>query len=248
MCTLIVATHLWPEAPLVIAANRDEILDRPAAPPRLWSDRDPRIFAPTDLVAGGTWLGLNERGLVTAVTNRFGQPRDPERRSRGELVLLALSETTHSAAAVRIGALEATAYNPFHLVCGDRDGASLIWSDGRQFQRERLGHGIHVVTERSFDAAESGREELIARCVEELDSSSVDLNALKDVLCQHAQDSFDGTCVHMLDYNYGTRSSTVITLGTSAANTRFWHADGPPCRTSYGDLTPQVAELFKESM
>ena len=71
----------------VVAANRDESLGRPAAPP---AEVEPGIVAGRDLEAGGTWLGVNRHGLFVAVTNR-GQPaRTPESRSRGLLALEAL--------------------------------------------------------------------------------------------------------------------------------------------------------------
>ena len=35
MCTILAAVQVWPDQPLVIAANRDEALDRPATGPRV---------------------------------------------------------------------------------------------------------------------------------------------------------------------------------------------------------------------
>jgi uncharacterized protein with NRDE domain len=72
---------------LRVAANRDEFYGRPAAPP---AEVEPGILAGRDLLAGGTWLGLNRRGLFVAVTNRRTPVRTPESRSRGLLALEAL--------------------------------------------------------------------------------------------------------------------------------------------------------------
>ncbi len=77
MCTLLVATRRWPGTPLLIAANRDEHLQRPAAPPSSRRVGSRRIFAPTDLRAGGTWMGLNDAGLFVAITNRFAGEEQP---------------------------------------------------------------------------------------------------------------------------------------------------------------------------
>ena len=103
MCTLVVAVSVWASAPLVVAANRDEQLARPAAPPHVWArDDEPLIFAPRDLLAGGTWLGI--RGaMFVGITNRFmGRVPPPGPRSRGELVLDALAAGSVDAAAGRI--------------------------------------------------------------------------------------------------------------------------------------------------
>ena len=64
MCTIVLLRrpgHPWP---VVLAANRDEMRDRPwRAPGRHWSDR-PQVIAGLDLTGGGSWLGLNERVLA----------------------------------------------------------------------------------------------------------------------------------------------------------------------------------------
>ena len=94
MCTIILAHRIYPGTPLLVAANRDELLDRPAAGPRLLPVGGLEVFAPLDLLEGGTWLGLNSAGVFVGITNRFGAGRDADRRSRGELVFSALSEPT----------------------------------------------------------------------------------------------------------------------------------------------------------
>ena len=55
MCTLIASVGQVPGLPIVVAANRDEALDRPSSPPSLWHLQPPFI-APRDERAGGTWL------------------------------------------------------------------------------------------------------------------------------------------------------------------------------------------------
>ena len=55
---------------LVLAANRDEYLDRAAEKPTLRRSGNRTVLAPRDLQAGGTWLGLNDAKLFAALTNR----------------------------------------------------------------------------------------------------------------------------------------------------------------------------------
>lgn len=69
MCTLIVLHRCVPGRPLVVAANRDEFLDRPAEGPALRSSRTGPIVAPRDLEAGGTWVGVSARGVFAGLTN-----------------------------------------------------------------------------------------------------------------------------------------------------------------------------------
>lgn len=86
MCLLVIAWKTHPRYRLVLAGNRDEFHDRPAAPLSWWND-DPRILAGRDLKAGGTWLGVARSGRFGVVTNfRDLQAPIEGAPSRGQLV------------------------------------------------------------------------------------------------------------------------------------------------------------------
>src|SRR5437764_11706760 len=103
MCTLVILRrpdHHWP---VLIGANRDEMIDRPALPPgRHWPDR-PEVVAGLDQLAGGAWLGLNDLGVAAAVLNRQGSLGPaPGPRSPGQLVLEALDHADAADAAAAL--------------------------------------------------------------------------------------------------------------------------------------------------
>ncbi|PSQ38074.1 hypothetical protein BRD13_07755 [Halobacteriales archaeon SW_5_70_135] len=75
MCTLTVAWGVFEDEPLVVAANRDEVLARPSTGPGR-SEGELTAVAPRDGEAGGTWIGYNERGLFAGVTNRWTDSED----------------------------------------------------------------------------------------------------------------------------------------------------------------------------
>jgi hypothetical protein len=230
MCTLAVAVRPSPSLPIVVAANRDEMTARPATPPFVWPG-SPAVLAPRDDMAGGTWLGLNARGLFVGVTNRAGAPRDASRRSRGALVLDALRAPSAAALHADLAAVDPAAYNPFHLLYADRASAHLTWSDGHALHRADLGPGLHVVTERSFDAGDEARASFVRR-------RWADLGALGPaeigrLLAEHAEDPFKATCVHADAFGYGTRSSAILLLGETWDETRFYWAEGRPCVTPF---------------
>ena len=93
MCTVVILRRPWHRWPLILAANRDEMKHRPwRSPARHWPDH-PNVVAGLDELAGGSWLGLNDDGVVAAVLNRVGSlGPTPGKRSRGELILRALDE------------------------------------------------------------------------------------------------------------------------------------------------------------
>jgi hypothetical protein len=116
-----------------MAANRDELDSRPwRTPARHWPDR-PEVIAGQDISAGGSWLGINEHGVVAAILNRPGTlgPK-AGKRSRGELVLEALDHAEARAAADALSALNPESYRPFNLVIADRYDAFWLRHAGNQ--------------------------------------------------------------------------------------------------------------------
>jgi uncharacterized protein with NRDE domain len=145
MCSIILRLD---ETGTRIAANRDEMIARPWQPPAAhWPDH-PAIIAGRDETAGGTWMALNAHGVMAAVLNRHGTLGPaPDKRSRGELPLLALSETSAAAAAAKIAGLDASAYRSFNLVTADARGAYLVrgLGDGRP-DIAALPPGVTMIT------------------------------------------------------------------------------------------------------
>jgi uncharacterized protein with NRDE domain len=124
VCTLVILRHPGHDWPLILGANRDEMIARPwQAPARHWPDR-PEVVAGRDALAGGSWLGINDFGVAAAVLNRHGTLGPaPGLRSRGELVLEALDHADANAAAAALAALEPRAYRTFNLIVADNRDA-----------------------------------------------------------------------------------------------------------------------------
>jgi hypothetical protein len=120
MCTVVLLRRPQASWPLLLAANRDELRSRPWRPPaRHWPDR-PDVVAGLDVQAGGSWLGINDDGVVVAVLNRVGSLGPAAgKRSRGELVLEALDHADAAAAAKALVDLDPDAYRPFNLLIAD---------------------------------------------------------------------------------------------------------------------------------
>jgi uncharacterized protein with NRDE domain len=203
------------------------------------------VLSPRDLESGGTWIGLNAQGLFAGITNRFGVLRAEGRRSRGLVVLDALAEPSAEAAARRLAEISPRDHNGFHLVVADRTAAFLLRGDGEHLTVSELPPGVHVVTERSFGAALSHREELLrARAAELAARGEPSRETLMALLRIHGSDPLEGTCVHAPALDYGTRSSTLLRLGHGPSEIDLRHAEGPPCTNGYADLSPLARELW----
>ena len=148
MCTVVLLRrpgHAWPA---IIAANRDEAVDRPWRPPaRHWPDR-PGVLAGLDEEAGGSWMGLNEAGVAAAILNRRGS-LGPEagKRTRGALVLEALDHGTAEDAAAAMTEVDGCAYRSFNMLVADREHAFWIrHAGGRGVSAHVLGPGLSMLT------------------------------------------------------------------------------------------------------
>ena len=135
--------------PFILAANRDEVLDRPWLPPGPHWPEHASVVAGRDERAGGTWLGLNGAGVVAAVSNRRGALGPaPGKRSRGELPLAALAHGSAADAARALAGPDAAAYRPFNLVVADRGAA--FWlrhrGDGGPIERFDVPPGLSMLT------------------------------------------------------------------------------------------------------
>ncbi|MEM7456019.1 MAG: NRDE family protein [Planctomycetota bacterium] len=118
MCLIVVAHRVHPVYSLVIAANRDEFLNRPAEAMHWWTDHSD-ILAGRDKRAGGTWMGVHRDGRWAAITNFRRRGEDQSGRpSRGEIVTGFL--TSDKNACEYLADLDATAdaYNGFNLLLG----------------------------------------------------------------------------------------------------------------------------------
>jgi len=246
MCTLVAAFHPDARYPLVVAANRDERLQRPSTPPHLWADPLP-FLAPRDEQAGGTWLGLNRHNLFVGVTNRFGVTPEPQRTSRGQLVLSALRSPDAASLHHTLHTLEPDRYNAFHLLYADPTQAFVTWSDGARIHQQTLEPGLHIITERSLGGDDHARTELILRHAEPLQRPAPapppSPEELQHLLGQHGPDPFGSTCVHLPAFEYGTRSSMMLWMGKTLHDTRLSWAEGPPCTTPFVPQTELLARL-----
>ena len=149
MCIIFIAKNVHPAHSLIIAANRDEYLERPTQSPHWWDDA-PHMFAGRDLQAGGTWMGYNRNQRIAAITNvrRLDLHRD-DAKSRGEWVkrFLDVEEAdinTALAEFTRVLEAEGHLYNPFNLLYGNSDELMVFNSVNKQSYS--LGDGVYSIS------------------------------------------------------------------------------------------------------
>jgi len=219
MCTVVILRRPDHDWPLVIAANRDEMRDRPWSPPdRHWPER-PDVVAGIDNLSGGSWLGLNDHGATACILNRRNS-LGPQagKRSRGELVLEALDAADAADAAANLVHLDPTAYRSFNLVIADNRDAFWLRSLGQRNSRVEahpIPEGLSMLTARDLNDPESPR---IARHLEDLRLALPpapdleDWDAWQEILARPASgDPFDAMTI-ATEQGFGTVSSSLLAL------------------------------------
>lgn len=244
MCLIAFAIGASPRWPLVIAANRDEFLNRPTAPLARWTtDAGKEVISGRDLRAGGTWLGLSPGGRMAMLTNvREPHPVAGE-RSRGELVMRWLEGEMD--AGQFMAQTDCAAYGAFNLVLGDFQSSAWHWltnqsdPDGRPvegWQACALKPGVYGLSNGALDTPWPKTRALKKALCQALDScSQEDLQAGLWSALQDRQRPGDGQLprtgvplaleralssvfVEFPEHAYGTRSSTLLVVSRSGSN------------------------------
>lgn len=244
MCLLIALRGLRSEAPLVIAANRDELFARPALSMTVLRPQGPRILGGRDLLLQGTWLSVNEHGVIAALTNATGgAARDPHLRSRGELpLLLTRHKTAEAAAAELVARVDPASYNACWIFVGDREHLYYIGlQPGQPLRAEPLPPGIHVLENHPL-SPDSIKATFIRGQVQRALAGAAPLqNALHGILRSHElppavqelpsslrPPATYAACVHGV--GHGTRTAAIIELPAARTERpRIVYSDGPPC-------------------
>jgi uncharacterized protein with NRDE domain len=251
-----------PGAPLIVAANRDELYERPTVAMAALRETGPRILGGRDELAGGTWLAVSEHGQVAGLTNQpSAEGRDPTKRSRGELPVFFASYPSAAQAVERVtAALHPSDYNPCWMLVGDRNSLFSVGIAGgdqpevEQPEVEQLPPGLHILVNAPLRAS-SAKVDRVARLIDEAMSAQPDdspasaVAALEAVLRDHEPavkepqvtsagwvrpPEVSAACVHTP--SHGTRSATTVCVPT-AGTPRIRFADGHPCEVPMRDVS-----------
>ncbi len=217
---------------MVVAANRDEFLQRPTAPLD-FIDQNKCILAGLDLQGGGTWLGINRDGKIAALTNyREGGRQLENAPSRGEILRSYLDSKISVVDFLDELSGKASLFNGFNLILGEGD--DLFYYTNRKNNYTRLEPGFYGLSNHFLDTpwpkVVRGKELLKAVMV---DTDLVETEKIFDQLRDRHRPQ-DGLLpdtgigqewerllgtIFIDSPGYGTRSSAVITVGDDGKTT-----------------------------
>jgi len=245
MCTIAILIGVA-DAPVVIAANRDELFARATRPPERLGDG---IAGGVDEQSGGTWLAIHRSGRFVAVTNqRALDAPPPGLKSRG-IIVRELVEVGDPEAYV--ASIDPRAYASMNLVWGDAETVRIAYLRRETGAREieTLTKGVHILCNDRLGAEGFPRGERLGIAIERALAETRAWDGLWPRLAAALGDhtrvdpppshlspeiarELTATCIHA-GY-YGTRSASLVALDHGRV-LAYRHADGPPCVTPFVD-------------
>jgi uncharacterized protein with NRDE domain len=231
VCLLVLAWKAHPRYRLVVAANRDEFHERPAAALAKWSPPD-AIIAGRDLRARGTWLGLDRRRHFGVVTNfrELQRPRD-DAPSRGDLIPRYLHAADGAGNFLARLEPEASHYSGFSLLLTDGDSLWYASNRAERFARP-LPPGVYGLSNEFLDTPWPKLRRVRQRFESWLSDSANPSAGLFSLLNDRATAAADEelpqtgitpewerilSAPFVVHPDYGTRCSTVLLLEPAGA-------------------------------
>ena len=231
-----------------MAANREEFYDRPTQPPAIQSGK-PRVLCGVDQRAGGTWLGVNQHGLVVASSNRTKSNPPPAPRSRGTLCRELLAAfSAREATDLALEQLGEGQYGGVNYLCADDEGGWVVHG-GDMLHAVELPPGLNLIANGDLNDPNDARLVMARRLLtlQQLDSAVKFLAIASKVFARRPSPPGRASIV-IRQADRGTVSSTLISLGQKPRDAIYQYAPGPPDRTKFEDYSPMLRDILSRGL
>lgn len=248
MSLLAVVYHLVPESPILIACNHDDMTDAVWPVPAIHSGK-PRVLASVDGVTGGTFLGVNQNGMMVAALPRRKSQSTVGAESRNVLVRQLLrSMSARSAMETAMNELSDDQYEGANFVIVDADSGWVVHG-GDHLEYVALEHGLSLVGHNDLNDASDDRLQMANRLLtlQNLDSPIKFLAVASKVFARGP--SVPGRpSIVIKDEGYGTVCSTLIALGKKPRDAIYQHSSGSPDVARYEDYSPMLRDILSRGI
>ncbi len=245
MCVTIILKNFFKNVPLIIGNNRDEFVSRNFIPPTVISE-SPYAVAGVDLIKGGTWLGLNEFGIVVNVLNKFKSKENfygsDQYKSRGTLITELIKKRTIEHVVSSVRELHLGDYLPFYLVIADKEKVYFVEYD-ESINCVEIKDNVFIAGnlnpfDKTWIKYQKGYSFFNNIKYKELNKL---INELKILLKYHSGDkNIPSTDFSVNLGDFQTTSSTLLIF--KERNTEYYFANGSPVNSDYQDYSFLLSE------
>ena len=155
MCTSIFLFRQYHKWPVIIGSNRDENLNRLSKfPGRHWKKKYPHVVAGKDEEKQGSWIGINDFGLVVIIHNRIINSKNIHfNNSRGNIVLEVLNNSTIEGAMQYISNFDRLNYNSFNLLIASKNECYWVKHDldNTNIITKKIRNGLSIITDKDLN-------------------------------------------------------------------------------------------------
>jgi hypothetical protein len=247
MSLLAIVYHLVPEAPILVAFNREELLDRICPAPSIQSGK-PRVLGSADQ-KGGTCLGINQNGLFVGVTRRKKRGAPMNGRSKGLLAREMLKcQSATQAVDMAMEELNSGEYDGANFIVADPESGWVIHA-GDDINAQELGNGLAIIGDRDVNDPRDERAAMAQRLLtlQTLDSPVKFLAVASKVLARAPTIPGRPSMV-VREKDYGTVSSTLIAVGTKPRDAIYQYANGSPDQAKFEDYSPLLRDILSRGL
>jgi uncharacterized protein with NRDE domain len=248
MCLLAIQYKSVPEAPILVAANREEAYDRASLVPAIQPGK-PRVLSGVDGKAGGTWLGINQNGLFVGAANRprMNAPSGP--KSRGLLCrdLLRANSARH-AVDIAMEELTQNKYDGVNFIIADSESGWAVHGGDDPYVMELI-EGLNIISAYDLNDARDERQKLARRLLTlQMLDSAVKFLAVASKAFARPPAAPDRPGMVFRSKERGTVSSTLIALGKKPRDAIYQYANGSPDEARYEDYSPLLRDILSRGL
>ncbi|PPR45975.1 MAG: hypothetical protein CFH16_00692 [Alphaproteobacteria bacterium MarineAlpha5_Bin6] len=222
MCTSIILFRKAATWPIIIGSNRDENLNRKSSfPGKHWKKNYPNVIGGKDLKKKGSWIGINNNGLVALIHNRISNKKKSNFRfSRGKIVLEVLNSLNINKALKFISTINPKDYDYFNLFIANHKNCYFIKHNiiTRNLQIHKIKEGLTIMTDKDINDKRDKKIIYYHKLFSSLkipNPSKNNWDSWKKNLSYNNEEKLPNNqriCSINKKLNYGTRSSCLIAL------------------------------------
>lgn len=248
MSLVAIVYHLVPDAPILVACNREES-HAPAIPAPSIQSGKPRILASVDPKTGGTRLGVNQNGMFAAAIPRKKFSVPSVARSRGALCRNMLRcGSARQAVDLALEELQSDQYAGVNLVVADAESGWVIHG-GNDFNACPLEEGLSIIGDRDVDDRSDERVRLTHRLLTlQMLDSPVKFLAVASKVFARAPLPGGRSGMVIRDKELQTVNSTLLSLGKKPRDAIYQYANGAPDQTKYEDYSPLLRDILSRGL